>query len=342
MCDLFGGGNDNMPAPAQLVSPPPREDFPDVIDEMNGVESRTVMENGKKVRVIRALPKTEEEKALYKFAEDMLTSAIKNVKELYQYDPSKVVNYQPFIESVANLNNQRTRELSQITNLGDIQSYIDDFKSMNNQINDQVFAKRYGDLEEGLSHGGQSNSTAANQLRAALTSEESLSRQRGNIEANIYGENIASNRLNRNSQVFNLNEQGRLGHLREAEMGYNLERQKQTDLEERRLQAIRENMNQFQIATGMQGIDMNKKLASHAPELSNQIFQLNSVDALNRTNAENNKRMGQYNIDMAHYNAQPRSFGDIALEAGMTGLGSMLTSSNASVAGRLGSKMFGV
>jgi len=51
-------------------------------------------------------------------------------------------------------------------------------------------------------------------------------------------------------------------------------------------------------------------------------------------------------MDMAHYNAQPRSFGDIALEAGMSGLGTMFTAPSSSLAGKMGSKigskMFGI
>jgi hypothetical protein len=213
---------------------------------------------------------------------------------------------------------------------------------MNNNINDQVFARRYGDLEEGLSHGGQSNSTAAQQARAALISEESLTRQRGNTEANIYGENLAAAKLNRNTQAFNLNEQGRQGQMKEAELGYNLERAKLADLEERRMQAIKENMNQFGVATGIQGTDMNKKLASRAPELSNQIFQMNSVDAIQRTNAENSRLIGQYNMDTSHYNAQPPSLGTMAFEALGTGAGMMFGAPGSSVAGKLGTKMFGL
>jgi hypothetical protein len=333
------GSDDDQPQSAQLVSATPPEDFIDFFDEITGTKTITVMEKGKKVRKHMALPRSKEEQALFEFAETMAASAVKNIKELYAYDPSSVVNYQPFIERIANLNHQTIQELSQITNLGNIQADVDEFKAMNNNINNQVFAKRYGDLEEGLSHSGLSNSTAAQQTRAALVREESLARQQGNIASTQYAEQLAQERLKRNAATFGLNEEGRSAQKREAEMGYNFERQKQDDLEERRLQAIRENMNQFQVASGIQGVDMNKKLASKAPELSNQMFQLSSVDAISRANAENAKRASQFSMDTAAYNAKPPSIGTMAFGALGNVAGSMFNAPSNTVAGRAGNKV---
>jgi hypothetical protein len=333
------GSNEDPPPAQQLVSVAPREDFIDFFDEITGTATITVMQDGKKVRKHIALPRTPEEEALFKFAEDMAASTIKNIKELYAYDPSSVVNYQPFIEKIANLNNQRIQELSKITNLGDIQNDVNEFKAMNNNINNQVFAKRYGDLEEGLSHSGLSNSTAARQTRAALVREESLARQEGNIASTQYGEQLAQERLKRNAATFALNEEGRSGQVREAEMGYNLERQRQEDLEARRLQAIQENMNMFQVASGIQGVDMNKKLASKAPELANQMFQLNSVDAIGRANAENAKRVNQFKMDTTAYNSQPPSIGTMAFGALGNVAGQMFKAPSNSLAGRAGNKV---
>ncbi|CAK9254198.1 unnamed protein product [Sphagnum jensenii] len=73
----------------------------DVIDEIAGAEAVTVTgADGKKRRVIRRLPRTKEEQAIYQKGQELMASALKNISQLYQYDPSSVVDFAPIIQTL--------------------------------------------------------------------------------------------------------------------------------------------------------------------------------------------------------------------------------------------------
>jgi hypothetical protein len=332
-------GNDSPPQQPQLITPPPPEDFIDFFDEISGTATVTVTENGKKVRKRIALPKTPEQQALIDFAGKAVKDTIENIFSLYRYNPEEAVSYQPFIDRIANLNRDSIQELSAITDLGNIAEYVNEMKQMSMDINDRVFNQRFGDLEANLARSGLSDSTSAREARAAMIREEATARREGSLEAEMAGETLAQARLNRNAQAFGLNEGVRDLQRREAELGYNLEREKVNELDRKRLQAIDEQKTMFGLAQGILGNDFNKQLAGNTTELSNQMFGLQNNANLAYTQAENNRRMQQFGMDMQAYNAQPPGIGQMVLGAGANIAGKMFTSGDNTVAGRAGARV---
>lgn len=340
MCGFLGG--DDTPEPVKLPPPPPREEMMDVIDKISGVQSLVVNDsNGKKRRVIERLPRTPEEQAFFKTGEELMSKSLKNIKELYQYRPQDAVNFQPFIDTFANLNKERQRDLAQIADFGDIAQQVTDYKQMNSTLLEEEMARRNRATEENFAHRGISDSTAATEYRTSMARNADLARMQNNVNADIYGQDLATKRLATNAAAFGLREQGRQGQLQGAETGYNLAQQQQQDLETRRKAAIAENMNLFGVGAGLRGEDQNKAIMSRAPELANNTFAMMNADSLNRYNADIGRQNMNYQNELAAYNARPQSFGDKMLSLGGMGLGAMGFSSPTSLFGRAGNAAFG-
>ena len=102
----------------------------------------------------------------------------------------------------------------------------------------------------------------AAEQHAAMTNERVLAEQQADINANLYGEDLMQRQLARESQVYGLREAGRQGRLQQAELGYNLERQKLEDAERLRQQVIAENMNFLNVGQNIKAAEQDKaKLA---------------------------------------------------------------------------------
>lgn len=340
MSDLFG--SDDAPPPPQYVAPPAREEIMDVIDEVTGVQSITVIgPDGKKRRKIEHLPKTPEEQERFAFIEEeFLKKPMRNLIDLYQYNPESVIPFEPLLRTYANLNDERVAALSQVANIGDIRQDIQAFRDMQTALDDDMFMRQGRELEENLGRKGLSNSYAGQEARAFATRNENLHRKQSEFNANLYGEELAAKRLRRNTEAFALDETGRQGRLRAAEAEYQLRKDQQDDIERRRQRAIGENMNLIQLGSGMKGQDLSKALASQAPQIANQTFQMQNADALNRYNAGVNAENAAYDRQRYAYDHRPPSFLDIALPAAGAIGSAMLTGSPGSLGGRLGAKLF--
>ena len=122
------GGNDSPPAAPYIPPPPPPPEILDVIDQITGTQSIVVTgADGKKRRIMSRLPRTPEEEAKYKAAEELIGSSMKNIRQLYKYDPKSMVDFAPLIETFSNLNRERMDALGQIANIGNIEQDIADF-----------------------------------------------------------------------------------------------------------------------------------------------------------------------------------------------------------------------
>lgn len=340
MSGIFGGDDSPPPAPA-YVPPPPREEIMDVIDRVAGVQSIVVNgPNGKKQRIVERLPRTQEEESLYKKAEEIVRTSIQNIQELYRYNPQQLANFQPFIDVFANLNEERQRDLAQIADFGNISDQVLDFKRMNQALLDEEIARRDRSIEESLAHKGLSDSTAATEYRTSMARNADLARMQNNVNSDIYGQQLAAQRLETNARAFGLREQGRQGRGQAAELGYNLERQRIEDLENKRKQAIIENQNLLGIGAGVKGEDVNKAIMSRAPDIANQTFSMMNADSLNRYNSSVSAQNAAYQNQLMEYKMQPSSFGDKLLQLGGTLGGSMLTAPSGSLAGKIGSRLF--
>jgi hypothetical protein len=156
-------GNDSPERPPQLALKPDKEEIMDVFDEVNGVQSVIVTgPDGKKRRINSRMPRTPEEEQRFKMAEDLISTSMQNIIQLYKYNPQSVVDYAPLIETFANLDRKRIESLSRITNLGNIAEEVNTFKQMQSSLIDEQFKIRERDNEEHLAHSGRGSSTLCN------------------------------------------------------------------------------------------------------------------------------------------------------------------------------------
>ena len=329
-------GNDSPPPAPQIAAPPPPPEIMDVIDEITGTQSIVVTgANGKKRRVNSRLPRTPEEEQRYKAAEELIGSSIQNIKQLYQYNPQSAIDFAPIVQTFANINRERLQALGEIANIGNIEQDVQDFKRMQSTLIDEEFRIKNNINEENLAHSGRGSGTYAAESRAAMARNEALARQQGDIQGSVYGEDLASKRLNRNREAFNLGEMGRQGQLQSAQGQYDIAKQHEADMERRRLMAIEENKGLLNIGSAITGQDLSKALQNNNAETSLATFNAQAGDSMNRYNADVNRQKANYAMAMEDYKAQPPTFGEFALNtAGRVG-GAYLTS-GASEAGRLG------
>lgn len=334
-------GNDSPPPPPQIAPPPPAPELLDFIDEISGTQTITVVgADGKKQRVTKRLPRTAEEEQRFQAGEQLVSSALRNIKELYRYDPASVVDYAPLVQTFANINRDRMENLSKVADIGNIEEEINDFKLMQNTLMEQEFAIQNRTTEDRLAHAGRSSGTFAEEGRAALARNQDLTRMQGNINAANYGEDLAARRLNRNKQAFGLNEMGRQAQLQEAQTKYALAKEHESDMERRRMMAIEENKGLLGIGSNMIGQDLNKALTGKTAELANQTWQMQANDSLGRYNADVNRQMANYKMQMDAYNAEPPSFGESAMNLVGRGAGAYFTGGMSEM-GRTGSSFFG-
>jgi hypothetical protein len=307
--------DDDAPEPPKLPPPPEPKEMMNVIDRVAGVQAIiTKGPNGKDQREIVRLPRTPQEEQFFRRGEELMSKALKNVNQLYQYKPQDVVNFAPLIETFASLNRERQEQLGQIANLGDISQSVENFKQMQRTVLDEEFARIGRATEEDLVHRGRSDSTAAQEFRAALAKNQALAQQYSGVEAQQYGENLAMNRLQRNAVAFGLGEQGRQERLRAAQAEYAAKQQQVQDLEGRRRVAIGENMNMFDMGAGLVGEDRNKAFMNRAADIADRTFQMQNVDQLNRYYADVNRQNINYQNELAAYNAKGSSFGDFLMQ----------------------------
>lgn len=335
-------GNDSPPPAPQIAPPPPPPEIMDFIDEISGTQTITVTgADGKKRRVTQRLPRTPEEEARYKAGEKLFSSALKNIQQLYKYDPKSSVDYAPLIKTFANLNKERMADLSKIADLGNIEQQVEDFKLMQNTLMEDEFTAQNRTAEDNLAHAGRGAGTFAEERRAALARNQDLTRMQGNVNAAMYGEDLATRRLARNKEAFGLNEIGRGTRLQEAQEKYGLAKEHEADMERRRQSAIAENQNLMGIGGNILGQDLNKNLSGKTAELANQTWQMQANDSLGRFNADVNRQMANYKMALAEYDSQPPSFGEMAAKVVGNGANAYLTGGMSEMGSQGASSFFG-
>jgi hypothetical protein len=323
-------GNDDPPQAPQLSAPPPPPEIMDVIDEITGVQSVvTTNAQGRKQRVTSRLPRTPEEEQRFKMGERLIATSMQNISELYKYDPRSTVDYAPIIETFANINQETAQALGQIADIGNINQEVENFKRINGALLEEKFANENRRNESNLAHSGLGKSTYAAEARAAIARNQNLARQQGELQASVYGEDLASKRLERNKQAFGLQQMGRENRLKESETAYALAKDFESDVERRRLLAIEENKGLLEIGSSVTGQDLNKAMNNKTAELSLDTFNAQAGDSMNRYNADVNRQVANHRMAMDSYNSKPPSFAE-----SMVGVGARL--GGAYIGGRLG------
>ena len=316
------------PEAPQLPQQPTPVEMMDIIDELSGTQTVTVVgPNGRKKRVTQRLPLTPQEQQILSQADNLLAKALNNIETLYKYDPTAVVNYQPFIQTFSDINAERAADLAQVGNFGDIANKVEAFRAINTDLMNREFDKQERMQEEVLAKRGLQRSTMAAEQRAAMASERALATQQADIAANIYGEDLMQRQLNRENALYDTREKGRLARLQQAELGYNLERQKLADAEQLRQQALAENQGWIGTAQGIKAAEQDRaKLALLGNQLTLGTYQAQANDQNQRFNNEMNRVQNQYGMNLAQFNSKPASFGEQLRNTGI-GLGGMYLTS---------------
>ena len=118
-----------------------------------------------------------------------------------------------------------------------------------------------------------------------------------------------------------------LARLQQAELGYNLERQKLADAEQLRQQALAENQGWIGTAQGIKAAEQDRaKLALLGNQLALGTYQAQANDQNQRFNNEMNRVQNQYGMNLAQFNSKPASFGEQLRNTGI-GLGGMYLTS---------------
>jgi hypothetical protein len=320
------GGNDSPPSPPSYPAVPPPEELMDVIDHVTGTQAVTVIgADGKKKRVIERLPRTPEEQQLYEQAGDLMNRAITEIQRLNAYDPGAVVDFAPFVQVMTDLNTQRQQDIQELTNLPDFNQTVQAFKAMNQRLLEEDFKRQENEGQEYLSRRGYGDSTAAIEMRNTLGKNRAEALEESRVRGDLYGQQLKAADLSNRQTAYDLREQGRMGQLQRAQMEHQLRLDQKNQRDQARQQALQNQNDLFRMGAGIRGEDVNRAMATRAPDLANTIFQQSNMDSLNRHNAQINQINAQYQNQMAHYQAQaaaPPSFGDTLLRlGGQAGMG---------------------
>ena len=335
--------NDDPPQASYYPPIPPKEELMDVIDKISGTQTITVTgADGKKRRVMERLPRTPEEQKLFDDAGELMDKSIAEIKRLNEYNPAEVIDFAPFVNVMNDLNLERTNDIAELSKLPDFNRYVEDFKAMGNTILQEEFQRQENETQEYLNRRGYGDSTAAIESKAALGHHKARALNENNVNANLYGEQLKGADLTNRSNMYDLRERGRMGQLQRAEKEHQLKLEKKAQLDNARQTALQNQEGLFKIGAKIRGDDTATAMASRAPELGNEIFKNSNRESLERHNLNLNQINARYQNEMAAYNSRPPGFGDFLTSAGI-GVGTaMLTGHPGSVAGKFGSKLFGV
>ena len=315
------GANDEPPK-GNIKEAPPLQDMMDVLDEITGTQSVVVTgADGKKRRVNSRMPRSANEEKAFKLAEELIPSVIQNIKTLYKYNPKSSIDFAPLIETFANISDDRMKALGEVANIGNIQQDVADFKNMQATLIDEQFNMRERANEERLAHSGRGSGTYAAESRAAMARAHGLARMEGDTRASMAGEQLASQRLDRNKEAFNLQEVGRQGQLTSELEKYGLYKADEADQEQRRLGAIGEQRGMLDIGRAGVSDDLNKALQNRNVETAHNEYQIVNNAQIARQNSEINRGLANQKMEMEAYKMKPPSIGETAFKLGAAGVG---------------------
>jgi hypothetical protein len=323
--------------PPEVASLPQQQSAPelmDVIDELSGYQTITVTgPDGKKRRHTQRLPLTPQEQQTLDQAEKLINQAVNNIETLYRYDPSTVVDYQPFIQEFSKINNERMGDLAKIGNFEDIAEKVEKFRTISHDLTMREFDNNQRMSEENLARRGLQRSTEASESRAAMARERALLGQQVDVNSENYGEDLQNRRLQREASIYGIRDQGRQGRLQEAEMLYGLERQKADDIERTRQNAINENVNMMNVGQSLKGADNEKaRLALAGNQNAVSMLTAQAQNQNQRFSNDINRIQGQYGMDMQRFKETPATFGQKLTDLGLAAAG---TYAGAGIAGAI-------
>ncbi len=292
-----------QPKLAPLPEVPKPQEILDFIDEVAGVKFvKARGPNGKEQLIRQKLPKTPQEIAFERLGEGLITQAIQGIRELQVYDPSAVVKFEPFINVMANLNEERVKDLRGLTNFQNIDRDVNDFRQIQQRFLNEDIIKNRHQLEHGLNQRGLVNSEYGRAQQTKLERGINEARQEAELRAREYGRGIQREQLGQNIAGFNLREEARRTQLGNAQTEYGLRQQQLSDLEAKRQAALNERYNQFKLGAQLRGEEQNRAMMSHAPELAFNQQNLMNTQQLNAYNMQNQRGLTQHQAEINRLN----------------------------------------
>ena len=315
-------GGSSPPPPPYIPPPPPREEMPDIIDEIAGVKTITVKgADGRNNRVIRRIPRSPEAQKIYDEAGTLMDRTLEEIKKLSTYDPTAVVDFSGLINTLGDLDTQRKADIAELSKIPDFNKYVDELKANNNAILEKEFTRQENQSKSRLVAKGYGDSTAMEEMRAAIGKNRAEALVQSDLNANAQGQELMARDLGNRTAMYDFREKQRADQLRKADSEYQLALSQKDQLDNARQQMLQNQYGLFQTGAKIRGDDDAKAMASRAPELGNQIFQMNNADSLNRYQAGVGAQQANYQNQLQAYNSRGASFGDSIMKLGMSGLG---------------------
>lgn len=317
----WGGGDSAPPAP-YIPPPPPPPEWVDFMDEVSGTETIEVKgADGKKRRVNRRLPRSPEEQKMFDEAGTIMERSIEEMKKLATINPDAVVDFQPFLQVMNNLNAERRNDIAELTKIPDFNAYVDNFKAMYRDSLEKQHTRLENENQAYLSSRGYGNSTAEREMRNLMGQSRAESLAKVDVEGQEYGERLkAADQANRQN-AFAFREQGRAGQLQTAQSEHGLKVDQYNQLESKRQQALQNQKAMFDVAAGVRGEDRNKAMMSKAPDMAFQMHSQNSADSLNRYSAQVNAMNANYQNQLAEHNSRGATFAQSLMGLGGQAVG---------------------
>lgn len=319
----FRSGNRGRPDVPTLPPQPAPQEMMDIIDEISGTQTVTVTgADGRKRRVTQRLPRTPQEQKMFEEAETLMSQAVSNIQALYQYDPASVADYQPFIQTFAEVNNERMADLARIGNFGDIANKVTQFKDMQRSLVAREFDKRERMAENNLAARGLGNSTQAAEEKAFMARDRALTEAEVDVNANMYGEDLAARQLNREMGAYQAQDVGRQSRLDKAGAEFEMARQKTADEEMRRQNAINENLTHIELGNNQRDIEFRRaQLGQGGEALAQNATNSANANANARYTSNVNTLTNQYAMNLKAFNSRRPTFGQRLTDVGLAAVG---------------------
>jgi hypothetical protein len=344
--------------------PPSPTEWRDTFDFLTRTKQITTTgPDGKKRHELHRIPGTPQEEELLDMSRNLMNSAMKNMEQLYKYNPDDLLGYEDLITAFSEIKNDRIQDISQTLGIQDFRQDVDQFRRMKSEMLDRAFDEQRRKLEADLGSRGLENSSIADAKRNALASAQRRERSLAEVENRKFGSELAKEDFAQKRERFELREYGRQQHKDYLGDLYDVQRQDFFDRDQLRRQALQEQSGLFGLGQGVINDDRNLALKSQAPQMANNAFnaeasekqaihnaQMNAYNAnvnaqLNRANTNNNANNANFygHLDMFRNKPQTSRQQLLGIAANMGGMamGSTGSSFGSAAGGMLANKLFG-
>ena len=306
---MCGFMKDRTPAPPARRNLPAAINFKPVADLISGVEVVNVKHNGSDRHELRKLPRLAHEQVIQDLAANLMQNTMTNLNQLAQFNPTALVNYQPIIAGLGALDGESVQHLSTIRGYQNIGQDVQNYKNMAQANLNREFQAVNQQAERDIANSRMGRSTDAVEMRNSIANQQAIAMQQADMDATMYGEDLADRRLQTDTHRFGLGEQIR-GQRRDTLMqGYNLQQQEQEDIRKLR----QDEVDLYGVGNQIVQQDFQNSMASPAVGMQSNIYNQEVGQSMQRYGAELQADQADYAMRLQAHNAKPVSFGNMAL-----------------------------